>query len=110
MRFFDRSTLAFLAVSLALVACGGSHHEAEAPKAPATDVASGDGSSVPDPTPTTTQVVSNPPASETAKASTRADGSDIIPPFPSAGGKKAAASAPAKPVKKAGKKKVAVTE
>lgn len=109
MRFFDRSTLAFFGLSLALVACGGSHREAEAPKAPATDVASGDGSSVPDPTPTTTQVVtSNPPASETAKASTKADGSDIIPPFPSAGGKKPAA--PARASKKSGKKKVAATE
>lgn len=109
MRFFDRSTLAFLGLSLALVACGGTHREAEGPKAPETDVASGIGSSVPDPTPTTTPVSSNPPASETARASTKADGSDILPPFPSAGGKKAA-SAPARASKKAGKKKVAATE
>lgn len=109
MRFFDRSTLAFLGLSFALVACGGSHKEAEVPKAPETDVASGIGSSVPDPTPTTNALTTNPPASETAKASTKDDGSDIIPPFPSAGGKKGSAS-PAKPARKVAKKKVAATE
>lgn len=82
-----------------IVACGGSHPE----PASAATVASAEpettGSIAPAPEKPA------PPASETAKASTKEDGSDIIPPFssgsgPAAASKKVVAKKGAKPKKK----------
>lgn len=106
MMLFGRSVFTTLGLALALaslVACGGSHAEASAPKMASADVPAV-GSTIPDPAPSTSPVV-NPPASQTAAASKKDDGSDIIPPFPSAGGKKAAT--PTKAAKKVAKKKTA---
>lgn len=86
-----------------MIACGGTKQEAQSPTttaAPAEVAPAAE--SAPEP--------AAPPATETAAASKTSDGSDIIPPFPSAGGgkkgaEKAGAAHPAAKSRSAGKKK-----
>lgn len=93
-----------LAITALLVACGGTNPEAQSPASTTTSTAA-------EPAPEASQPEAPAaPATETAAASKTSDGSDIIPPFPSAGGgnkksDKAGAAHPAARSKNAGKKK-----
>jgi hypothetical protein len=92
--------LGFTCIVASMAACGGTKHEAKAPALTAATMPRG-GSDGADPSAMTGKSpVKAPPANATASASTKDDGSDIIPPFPSAKGPSKAEKSRGKALKK----------
>jgi hypothetical protein len=102
------TTLGFSFCFAAMTACGGTKHDAKAPTTTSAEAPRGGSSATPDPSTTNANAKPEAPAApvgSAAAASTKEDGSDIIPPFPSAGKEPAKEAKESKKAAKASTKK-----